>query len=138
MSWCIRTTNKKRREENDLSQGCQARDLTSQRWSQVLWVASLAAFIAGWPLHSLRAVLWSSGLTLAGGLCIANAARCRRSHCYITGPLFLIGALLSGLRGSGLLNWSWNTIGTFILVGLAIACLTECLAGKYVGHERAR
>lgn len=136
MSGCCSPTSN---GEAKSSQSCEPRDFTVQRWSQVLWAVSPLAFIAGWLLPSLRAVLWSSGLILAGGLCVANAARCGRLHCYITGPLFLIGALLSGLRGFGLLNWSWNSIGTFMLVGLAVAYLPECLAGKYVRqNERAR
>ena len=114
----------------------EPRDLTSQRWSQSLWMLSLAIFVAGSFLPSVRALFWSSGLIMAGVLCLANAARCRRLHCHITGPLFLLGGIVSALRGFGLLSWSWNSIGTVMVVGLAAAYLPECFAGKYVrGHQ---
>lgn len=119
------------------SQSCAPRDLTNHRWSQFLWAVSLLTFMAGWLLPSLRAVLWPIGLTLAGILCVANAARCGRLHCHITGPLLLAGGIVSGLRGFGLLSWSWNSIGAFMVVGLAVAYLPECLFGKYLRQNQA-
>ncbi|OWJ96238.1 hypothetical protein B6S59_08010 [Pseudomonas sp. A46] len=40
----------------------------------------------------------SAALAVMGGACLVNAARCRRLHCYITVPYFLLlalGALLA-------------------------------------------
>ena len=119
-------------DKTESSQSCEPRDLTRQRWSQFLWAVSLLAFVAGWLFPGFRAVLWPVGLMLAGLLCVANAARCGRLHCYITGPLFLLGGIVSALRGCGVLSWSWDTIGTLMVVGLVTAYLSECCAGKYL------
>ena len=64
-------------------------------------------------------ILWSIGrpylltiaFTWAGFACVANAKRCGRFHCHITGPLYLGLGLVSGLTGVGLLNINWNWIG---------------------------
>jgi len=40
---------------------------------------------------------------IMGLACIANARRCGRVHCYFTGPLFLLSAVLSAVHG-------WNVI----------------------------
>ena len=132
-SYCSPTSSRK----TELSQDCEHRDLTAQRWSQFLWAVSLLAFGAGWLLPAVRAVVWSTGLTLAGGLCLANAVRCGRLHCHITGPLFLVGGILSGLRGLGFLSWSWNLIGVVMVVGLAAAYLPERFVRKYLRQTQS-
>jgi hypothetical protein len=131
MSGCYSPSNDKDRSS------CAARDLTSQRWPQFLWTISLGAFIAGCFFPSWRALLWSTGLILAGLLCVVNAVRCGRLHCYITGPLFLLGGIVSALRGLGLLSWSWNAIGNVVAVGAVISCLLECLGGRYVRQNNS-
>lgn len=111
---------------------CEARDLTRQRWSQFLWLTSLAAFVAGCVFPAGRAWLWSGGLMVAGALCVANASRCGRLHCYLTGPIFLAGGVVSALRGFGVLDWSWQTIGNAVGISALAAFLLECIGGRYV------
>ena len=70
-----------------------------------------------------------------GAGCVVNALRCGRVHCYVTGPFFLLMALLSLLYGFGLLPLGrngWNLIGLVVLIGaIALSCLPEMLLGKY-------
>ncbi len=118
--------------------GGKTRDLTNRHWSQFLWGASLVAFAAGSLLPGPRPVLWTLALAVAGSLCVANAVRCGRLHCHITGPLFLIAAVVSILRGFEIVAWSWNRIGAVIALGTAFAYLLECFVGRYVRrNERA-
>ncbi|GLZ89355.1 hypothetical protein Pres01_54060 [Metapseudomonas resinovorans] len=65
-------------------------------WGLPAVVATLAVVLADRrPALFLAA---SAALVVMGGACLVNAARCRRLHCYITGPYFLmltLGALLA-------------------------------------------
>lgn len=91
---------------------------------------------SGW-----RTAIWAAALSAIGIACLANAIRCRRVHCYITGPFFLMMAVVTLLYGLGLLplgGSGWNAIGLTILIGtITLTCLPELLFGKY-RRDRAR
>ena len=82
-----------------------------------------------------RTAIWTAALSVMGIACIANAARCRRVHCYLTGPFFLGMAVVTLLYGVGIVPLGangWNVIGLTILVGaIALGCLPEMFFGKY-------
>jgi len=67
--------------------------------------------------------------------CIVNALRCGRVHCYVTGPFFLLMALVALSYGLGILHLGangWNLLGLVGLVGvLALWYLPEMFFGKY-------
>lgn len=115
------------------------RDLLSGRTfvCVVYFVPAVALVVAGnldvgtiW-----RTVVWSASLFVMGTGCIANAVRCGRTHCYLTGPFFLVMALATTLYGFGLLplgSNGWNLIGLAVLVGaVVLGCLPELFLGKY-------
>ena len=83
----------------------------------------------------MRTVVWTVALSAIGTACIANAVRCGRLHCYITGPFFVAMAVVTLLYGVGdvpLGGSGWNLIGLTILAGaIALCCLPELLLGKY-------
>ncbi|HKV28421.1 MAG TPA: hypothetical protein VJN90_09150, partial [Candidatus Acidoferrales bacterium] len=60
-----------------------------------------------------------------------NAARCRRLHCYITGPVFLLGALMTALNAAGVTHILWLYIGWGVIIGVAAGFVVEMLGGKY-------
>ena len=70
-----------------------------------------------------------------GTACIANAVRCGRLHCYITGPFCLVIAVITLLYGVGVVPLGrngWSLIGLTILIGaIALCCLPEMFFGKY-------
>lgn len=83
-----------------------------------------------------RAAVWAIGLTVMGGTCVANAVRCGRVHCYLTGPFLLIMAMVALLYGFGIIFPSykdgWNVIGLLVLVGAAaLIWIPEHFFGKY-------
>ena len=84
-----------------------------------------------------RTAIWTAALAVMGGACIANASRCRRTHCFVTGPFFLLVALGTLLYGLGIIPLGangWNVIGVTTLVGaIVLGCLPELLFGKYRG-----
>ena len=70
-----------------------------------------------------------------GVACMVNALRCGRVHCYLTGPFFLLMALVALSFGLGILRLrgsGWNLLGLITLVGaIALWCLPEMFLGKY-------
>jgi uncharacterized membrane protein HdeD (DUF308 family) len=101
-------------------------------WVPVIAIAMTAAphVTSGW-----RTVVWTAALSVMGAACLINAARCGRMHCYLTGPFFLLMALVTLLYGLGLLSLKgngWNLIGLTILIGaILLCCLPELFLGKY-------
>jgi hypothetical protein len=88
-----------------------------------------------------KTMIWTGALLLMGGACLANAHRCGRTHCYFTGPFFLIMAVVVLLHGSaavwlGPAGWQW--LGLTIAVGAAaLWWLPERLWGKFIKHGHA-
>ena len=68
------------------------------------------AFIGGF-WHAGAPVLWPISFLWIGAACSANALRCRRVHCTIMGPTFLVLGLLSALTAVGALALSWSLLG---------------------------
>ncbi len=117
----------------------KSRDLLSSPWLSlvVFWLLAIAIAVAGSSGFSShwRTVVWTVALSIMGTACIANALRCGRVHCYVTGPFFLLMALVTLLYGLGVVPLGgngWNRIGLTILVGaIALCCLPELFLGKY-------
>ena len=99
----------------------------------VFWLPAIA-IVAG-ASGEWRTPVWTIALGVMGLACIANARRCGRVHCYITGPFFLVMALVTLLYGLGFVPLGrngWNLIGLTILVGaMFLCCVPEMLLGKY-------
>lgn len=77
--------------------------------------------------------LWSFGpaLLIAGVACLANAVRCGRVHCYLTGPIFLLAAAYSVLAGLGLVPMRPGVFLDAVLVMVVLAHLVELPLGRY-------
>ncbi len=111
-------------------------------WSGVRPLGSCGACLAAllvvgffWP--EARTWLWTPALLVAGAACLVNASRCGRLHCYFTGPLYLLAAVATLLRGfEGVpLRWSWILYA--VLGGSVLAYVPEWVRGKYVRSARA-
>jgi hypothetical protein len=109
--------------------------------SLVLYCLPAIAIVAsgyGHVSRGWRTGIWTVALTVMGTACIANAARCRRIHCYVTGPFFLFMAVGTFLYGAGVIHLGangWNLIGMTILIGtIILSCLPELIFGKYRGN----
>ncbi len=103
-------------------------------------VLALAASMGVEP--PARTWIWFFGLIWMGVACLANARRCGRTHCYFTGPFFLMMACLTLIYGLGMLDlgahgWTWLSLG--LVIGTAgLWWLPEQLWGRFVsrGSER--
>ena len=103
------------------------------RW--LLWGVPAVLFAVGAFVPPLpRLLLWTPALLIAGVVCLANAGRCRRLHCYITGPLYLIAALTTVLVGMGVVPLPWRWIAWGVIGGTILAHTPEWVRGRYVAR----
>lgn len=121
-----------------------SRDLLSQPGSAfaLFCVPAIAIFITANSRFApgLRTIVWTVALLALGAACIANAARCRRTHCYLTGPFFLVMAIVVASYGFGVLplgHHGWSYLSLILIVGtIVFCCLPEWFFGKYRGPIR--
>jgi len=102
----------------------------------VLWRIPEAAFLLAFFVPtSIRSWMWAVSLTWCGLSCLANARRCGRRHCYLTGPFFLLGALAMVLTQAAPTVFpaatpSWIAVSE-IAGALVLIFLPEYFFGRY-------
>jgi hypothetical protein len=111
---------------------CGRRDLVCGRTAFVLWCIPSFVIAVGLFLLSVRALLWIPSFTLMGGACVVNARGCGRLHCYLTGPLFLLAAIVTLLDAVAIIDVSPIVMLTSVGIGTALAYGLEWCRGKYV------
>ena len=111
------------------------------------WVSDSSTFAVVWGLPGVilivgyffdpftRTIMWMGALLWKGVACVANAARCGRTHCYFTGPYFFllaIGTVLHGFRivDLGANGWVWLGLAIFAGGGF-LWVFTERMWGKF-------
>jgi hypothetical protein len=117
----------------------ESRDILRNRWvaGAVYWLPAIALIASGFLNigQGWRTALWVVALTTMGAGCVANARRCGRVHCYLTGPFFLamaIVALLYGLGAVPLGGDGWNLLGLTVFIGFpALYFIPEVFFGRY-------
>ena len=103
----------------------------------IVWCVPIALGVLASRLFSssrLVAVVWVIGFVWMGIGCYLNARRCHRLHCYISAPIFLLGAVVLGLEGVGLLTFGVHAIGNTISVTLTLVVFSfvpEAIWGRY-------
>ncbi|MDE1819368.1 MAG: hypothetical protein KGI98_00785 [Euryarchaeota archaeon] len=92
----------------------------------------LLKFIEGGTLMVL-------GTAVFGLICLTNALRCGRTHCWVDGVSLPVLAVGGALDLVGWVRFSWNTYGAVLWAIVVASFLVECLAGDYlrplVGRE---
>ncbi len=117
----------------------KSRDLTGRLLPAILvWGLPVGAILWSGYTHIAMRWLWPLAFGFMGAACIWNAARCRRVHCYFTGPLFLVAAALSALHGFGVLSLGANGYGWIANGALVGACVLICVTEGVLGRYRAR
>jgi hypothetical protein len=111
-------------------QSCQSRDLACGGSALLLWGVPVVALIVGanWR-HGL--FLWIPAFLVMGAACLANAARCGRVHCYVTGPLCLLAAVYAALAVVHLVPMPAGIFLNSILAITVLAFLVEIPLGRY-------
>jgi hypothetical protein len=92
-----------------------------------------AASLVGWGVLSLVGIYWrslhaSSAATILFAMaigCVANWLRNRTFHCAITGPLFLVAAVVFLLSEVSRVHVNSLLVWPLVLIGVGIAFLLE-------------
>lgn len=112
------------------------------------WVSSGTSYMTAWGLptmilvgssfagHPAKTIIWSLALAWMGLACLVNAIRCGRRHCYLTGPFFLIMAVMVTLHGFKVLwlgpsGWWWLAGLLVVIGGGLLWYLPERIWGKF-------
>ena len=91
-------------------------------WCLPLGLGLAANFLA-LPVRG-TAIIWVILFVWMGTGCILNALRCHRLHCYVSGPTFLLGAVVLGFLATGLLAFGPHALNNIVGVTLVIALLS--------------
>lgn len=129
-----------------MAEGCAAPEKGRQDWAgdwrslAGLWALPLGSMLAATLLSPApRGVVWVAMLAWMGVACLANARRCSRTHCRITGPFFLIMAVAVASYAVGLLplgDHGWTLLGVVTLLGFAILWWgSERLLGRFTPRQ---
>lgn len=113
------------------SNECSAKDLIGRKAAWFFWYVPILLVVLGASWSRGRVWLWIPAFLVMGLGCLANAARCGRIHCYITGPLFLLAAIFVALSAVGIVPLHPDL---FLLIVLGACCLAQCAEiplGKY-------
>lgn len=104
-------------------------------WGLPIIVLISTNFMSGVVPFPTIVAITSGAFFWMGLACLLNARRCRRRHCYYSGPIFIIGGIGVLLVGFEII--SLGSDGLIFVVGatLTLALLTylsEPIFGKYV------
>ncbi len=123
------------------TESCQSKDWVSDPRSYVIaWGIPAMMLLVGMFVDPLtRTAMWAGALVWKGAACVANAARCGRTHCYFTGPYYLllaVGTVLHGFEIVGLGPNGWMWLGLAIIAGGGfIWLITEKAWGKFLSAK---
>ena len=113
------------------AKSCEAEDLLRGWKGVLLWCVPIAGVIVGMSWPRGRAWLWIPAFFVMGLACMANAVRCGRLHCYLSGPLFLLAAAYVVLAEVHLVPMRPGVFLDTVLVLAVLACLAEIPFGRY-------
>jgi hypothetical protein len=116
------------------SRGCMDSDLARKWPGIVLWCLPTLALLAGFAWVTVRMLVWIPALLVMGIACVANARRCGRRHCYITGPIFLLAAIYAMLAEANIVSLRVNLFAIILVGAAALGCFAEQIFGRYVNR----
>ena len=105
-------------------------------WGAPILAGLIASFAA--PSITWAAGAWSVALAWMGAACLLNARRCGRLHCFFSGPILLVGALLAALVALGQLDANAIGLGAIVTGALVLFGLTyalELALGRYLRRD---
>lgn len=108
-----------------------ASDLVGTQLGRVLWAVPCGLFVIGLVWPGARVWLWVPALLFAGSVCVTNASRCGRRHCFVTGPVYLLAALAMLLDHTGMVTIDGRWILAWVIGGVAVGFGLERTRGTY-------
>jgi hypothetical protein len=103
-------------------------------WWCVPIAIGVSSSLLGLPLRA-AAWVWAASLAWMAAGCLLNARRCHRLHCYISGPVLLLGAGAAVSLASGFIDLGPHALNNVVSVTFVLALLSfapEFLWKRYV------
>lgn len=120
-----------------------ARDLARGLAGYGLWALPIGELVAASALGGAsvisrfqEGVLLLAGTLAFGGLCLSNAVRCNRTHCWIDGTLLPVLAAAGAVQLAGLVEFGWGLYVQVLWGIVGLSFLVECGVGSYLGRGR--
>jgi hypothetical protein len=113
-----------------------ARPISAFFWWCLPLIIGFAGQMIGQPVQ-IEALVWALSLAWMGTGCVLNAMRCHRLHCYIAGPVFLVGALAEASIGAHLLVLGIHAVNNIAGATLLLTLLSF-VPEFYLGRYRRR
>jgi hypothetical protein len=112
----------------DSAPAASRNDWASQPWTVILWwglpiAVGVSANRLHLPFHVDAGICAGSLAWMATG-CLLNARRCHRVHCYISGPVLLLGAIFAGVVALGATDLGPRVFGNTVSAILILAVLS--------------
>lgn len=125
------------------SDDCARRDFSARADSFLaVWGAPIAAagllslpIVPAW----VTAAAWSAAFVWMGGACLINARRCGRVHCFVSGPILLLGAAFAAAIALEFVHINAVGFAGAVAATLALSALSyvfELVWGRYAGAGR--
>jgi hypothetical protein len=130
------------RQHGTPDEACVRRDLSARAgsflavWGAPVLAGAVASLFS--PSVAWAAGAWALALAWMGAACLVNARRCGRLHCFFSGPILLVGALLAGLIALGLFDADALSLGAIVTGALVLFSLTyaiELAWGRYLRRD---
>lgn len=86
------------------------------------------------PSQPMTASIWAGALAWMGLGCILNAQRCHRRHCYFSGPILLVGAVVVAFQDWGVVSLGPNGLSLTLWTTFGLVLLSSCqklIWGRY-------
>ena len=120
-----------------LSQTCCTSPAAMWFWAAAFAVLYGAGLLVGFTSPVFEPYGDTLLLAALGAACVINFGRNRTFHCGLTGPLFLVAAIVAALIEAGIRDVSEEALWGVVLVGVALAFLIEWRAVGREGTLRA-
>ena len=105
----------------------------------LLWGAPLALLVIAPTLASggrvpgaLEGSLVTLGAAIFGVLCLANALRCGRTHCWFDGVGLPVLSVIGGLGAAGAFAVPWGAFLSALWGAVLLSFLVECIFGPHL------
>jgi hypothetical protein len=76
------------------------------------------------PSTRTAAFAWAVSFVWMATGCLLNARRCHRLHCYISAPVFLLGAIAVGLLAAGFAGFGPHALNNAVSATFVLALLS--------------
>jgi hypothetical protein len=125
----LRGTAPGARETRDLARGWNV----VLFWAgPVVWIVVASSLGQSVPLPFAEVgILLIVGTVWLGGMCLVNAVRCGRSHCWVDGILLPGLAAVGGLNLFHIVNFTWAVYLVILWAIVIGSVVLECVVGSY-------